>query len=248
MRTRVSTLGLSMACGFALLAAARGPAADSTARASDPETRARLQRNLAAFHRLSPAMQARVRQLDRTLFDEDAITRQRLFGVMHRYAGWLARAGDDDRTAINDAPAGPARLQLVRSTLDRQWIAGLSKAQRDELANRPTEQAALIEKWKAEDRDRRTARADSLREAEFGPPIERAFREDVLKWVHESLEPKLNKREKDRLTEAYHYPWVGWFQQVAVLSNKHGMKPPGPPEFWKRVGERAKPRFPMTPE
>ena len=50
----------------------------------------------------------------------------------------------------------------------------------------------------------------------------------MLKWVHDTLEPKLNKRERERLNEAYHAPWFGWFQQVAVLSNKHGVKPPRP--------------------
>jgi hypothetical protein len=247
MATRIPMIGLVLAGGFAVIAAARGPAADATARSSDPETRARLQRNLAAFHRLSPAMQAKVRQLDRALFDEDAITRQRLFGVMHRYAGWLSRLNGDDRSAVNDAAAGPSRLQIVRSTLDRQWLAGLTKSQREELVSRPTEQAALLEKWKAEDRERRVARADALREAEFGPPIERDFRDQVHNWVHDTLEPKLNKRERERLSEADHTPWIAWFQTVAALSNKHGVKPPGPPELWKRV-ERPKPRFPMTPE
>ena len=149
MATRIPMIGLVLAGGFAVIAAARGPAADATVRNSDPETRARLQRNLAAFHRLSPAMQAKVRQLDRALFDEDAITRQRLFGVMHRYAGWLSRLSADDRSAIVDTSAGPNRLQMVRSTLDRQWLASLTKTQRAELDAKPAEQAAMIEKWKS---------------------------------------------------------------------------------------------------
>jgi len=248
MATRIPMIGLVLAGGIAVIAAARGPAADATVRSSDPETRARLKRNLAAFHRLSPAMQAKVRQLDRAVFDEDAITRQRLFGVMHRYAGWLSRLSAEERSAIDEASAGPNRLQMVRSMLDRQWLASLTKTQRAELEAKPAERAAMIEKWKSEDRERRIARADALREAEFGPPIERAFREDVQKWVRETLEPRLNKREKERLNEYYHIPWIGWFQQVAVLSNKHGVRPPGAPEFWKRFTDRPKPRLPMMPE
>src|SRR5205085_8673261 len=79
-------------------------------RVADPERRARLERHLAAFHRLSPDLQARVRKLDAELHAEDAATRARLSGVMERYAGWLARLPGADRRRVEAAPAGPGRL------------------------------------------------------------------------------------------------------------------------------------------
>jgi hypothetical protein len=247
MRRRLPFLIIAALTGGAFALATRGPAADSSNRSLDATARVRLETNLAAFHRLSPAKQAAIRRLDAALAEEDAVTRQRLFGVMLRYAGWLSRLPAEDRQRLNGVTAGPERLRLVRETLERQWFAGLPKAYRDEYVARPADQPALLEKWKAEERERRTARADALREVEFGPPIERAFREEVQKWVRETLEPKLNKRESQRLTEAYHAPWIGWFERVAVLSNRHQVKPPGPPEFWRRLAERNKQRA-LMPE
>jgi hypothetical protein len=209
-----------------------------------PEGRMRVEGYLQAFHQLPPEKQAAVRQLDQALYEEDAITRQRLIGVMQRYAAWLSRLSDEEREKINSVPAGGERLRLVRETLDQQWLNSLPKSHRDELAAHPENRAALIAKWKAEDRERRTARAEALRELEFGPPIDRAFREEVSKWVKETLEPKLNKRERDRLNVVNRPPWIGWFQQVAFLSNKYGVKPPGPSQDWRRITDRNRPRMP----
>lgn len=212
-----------------------------------PESRTRLEGYLKAYHQLSPEKQAAVRELDRALYEEDAITRQRLIGVMQRYSAWLSRLSDEDQQQLEIVPAGSERLRLVRETMERQWVAGLPKSYRDELTARPESQAQLIAKWKAEERERRTARNDALRELEFGPPIERAFRDEIARWVKETLEPKLNKRERDRLADANRPPWIGWFQQVAQFSNKHGVKPPAPPgqpEFWRRMTDRNRPRMP----
>jgi len=91
-----------------------------------------------------------------------------------------------------------------------------------------------------------------LREIEFGPTGvqigDKKFREEVQKFVRETLEPKLNPREKARLSDLNRPPWFGWFQQVAVLSLKHNVKPPGPPELWKKLAERNKPRMPPMPD
>jgi hypothetical protein len=209
-----------------------------------PEGRVRIEGYLQAYHQLPPEKQVAVRQFDQALYEEDAITRQRLVGVMQRYAAWLSRLGEEEREKIDSVPAGNERLRLVRETLDQQWLASLPKSYRDELAAHPENRATLVAKWKGEERERRTARAEALRELEFGPPIERAFREEVSKWVKETLEPRLNKRERDRLNDANRPPWIGWFQQVAFLSNKHGVKPPGKPEFWRRMTDRNRPRMP----
>src|SRR5436305_10262731 len=101
------------------LAAAGLPARDAAdsrpvRRATDPEHRDRLKQYLAAFRRLSPEAQERVRKLDQDLQDEDAATRVRLTGVMERYALWLSRLPEADRTRIRAAPAGPERLRVAR--------------------------------------------------------------------------------------------------------------------------------------
>jgi hypothetical protein len=239
-------------CAFvsALIAAAifldgRGPAADAPLSAADGDAHARLQRNLEAFYRLSPEMQARVRELDRALAAEDAATRQRLIGVMQRYAGWVQRLPPADRDRIAAAPPGPERLRIVRETLDQQWFAALPKAYRDEYAAKPAERAALLEKWKAEDRDRRAARDDALPDwSAMGlPPGLREIRDEINRYVREVLEPRLSEREKKRLQGALNISYRNYLTQVASLSESKNLRPPGPPEAWRRLSER-RPRIP----
>lgn len=235
---------LILACAFG--AVARGLAADSAPRSAEADNRSRLQRNLEAYHRLSPEMKAKVRKLDQVLNDEDTATRQRLFGVMDRYAAWHSRLSDADRDRIEAIPPGPERIQAVRSTLDRQWYDNLPQTQRDALASRPAERAQLLEKWKTEDRDRRTARADAIRDLEFGatglPLGKLEYRDELQRYVKETLEPKLNDRERRRLNNAWRTSWPMYVIQVAMLSDAHNLRPPGPPEAWRRLADR-KPRF-----
>jgi hypothetical protein len=248
MIRRLPMIALALLSGGMLALASRGPAADTPRRPIDPQTRARLEANLAAFHHLSPAKQAAMRQLDKALHDEDAITRQRLFGVMHRFAGWLSRLPTDDRRRLVEATASADRLRLVRETLDRQWFADLPKAQRDAYTARPSEQAALLEKWKAEDRERRTMRAEALRDIEFGatglPFGDPTFRGEVQKFVREVLEPKLTDRERKQLNQAWRVGWLPYAVKVANLSESKGLKPPGSAEQWRKLAERRPRAFP----
>ncbi len=204
---------------------------------SDPERRARLQTYLAAFHRLSPDMQARVRRLDQALHEEDPATQARLLGVMERYAGWLARLPEADRRRVHAAAAGPERLQVVRELLDRQWRDGLPEPYRRQLAQAPdAEKANLLEKWRQEDRERHQLRLQALRTAEEATlPVRQAkFRDEAQKFVKEKLEPVLAPREKLRLARAWSGPWYGYLHTVLVLSEAHNLKPPGPAEQWER--------------
>jgi hypothetical protein len=85
-----------------LVAATVLPARDAveerrpTRRSNDPEFRERLQLYFAAYHRLSPEMRQRVRQLDKDIQEEDPATRSRLLGVLQRYAFWLSRLPEAD--------------------------------------------------------------------------------------------------------------------------------------------------------
>jgi hypothetical protein len=218
--------------------------------ANDPERRPRLQQYLAAFRRLSPEMQAKVRQLDKALYeDEDAVTRARLLGVAERYAGWLSRLPESDRGRVNAAPAGPERLRVVREVLERQWIDGQPPAYRERLASAaPAERTRLLDKWRSDEQERQRERVLALRVAEEAalpimPERQRKFREEVQKFVKEQLEPKLNARQKERLaTAAVKNPAFGYFHQVLLLSELYKLKPPGPPEVWERFREpRSRP-------
>jgi len=62
------------------------------------------------------------------------------------------------------------------------------------------------------------------------------FREEVAKYVKNELEPKLTAKEKNRLQTIKDRPAAGfnYFRQVLVLSELHGLKPPGPPDIWDR--------------
>lgn len=239
-------LAAAFLVGAALSIVSRGPAADAVPISAESDNRGRLQRNLEAYHRLSPEMKAKVRRLDQQLSEEDTATRQRLFGVMYRYAAWQSRLADADRRALAAAPSGPERIQTVRSILDRQWYDNLPPARRDALAARPNERQQLLDKWKAEDRERRAMRADAIRDLEFGatglPLGRQEFRDDLQRYVKDILEPKLNERERRRLNNAWRVSWLTYVMQVAILSDSHNLRPPGPPEAWRRLAER-KPRF-----
>src|SRR5439155_22047799 len=151
---------------------------------SDPDRRARLNGNLALFRQMPAEVQDRVRDLDRALHqEEDAATRARLWAVMERYAGWLSRLPADEPQKIEAVPPGPERLSRVRDMLDRQWVNGLPAAYRARLAETPIDQqAALLEKWRAEDRARRRERLEAIRRIEEGM-FNAKFFDDVQKFV-----------------------------------------------------------------
>jgi hypothetical protein len=231
------------------LAAAGVPGRDA------PDRRGQLQQSLAAFRRLSPEAQTKVRQLDKALHeDEDAGTRIRLFGVMERYAGWLARLPDADRERVTAAPAGPERLRVIRDILDRQWIDGLPPAYHERLAKAaPADRTRLLDRWRRDDRDRQQERLLALRAAEeeafpFAAVRQRQFREDVQKYVKDTLEKQLTPRERQRLnTVTSKGAGYGYFHQVLVLSEAHRLRPPGPAEVWERYRD-PKPKWAKPPE
>jgi hypothetical protein len=220
-------------------------------RAIDSDSRERLKQYLAAFRRLSPDAQSRVRQLDKDLQDEDSATRSRLTGVMERYAYWLSRLSSSDRRRIQTAPAGQDRLRVVRDVLEQQWLDGLPPPRREMLAKSTTvERKALLDRWHKEDRDRNQERAFALRTAQdqmIPGQAERIkqFREGVERFVKSELEPKLNQKEKTRLQAAAarfqgttSFPYL---HQVWVMSQTHGLTPPGSPDIWAMYREPRRP-------
>jgi phage anti-repressor protein len=230
---------LVVAAGVVALSARDAVDSRPVRRTSDPE---RLKQYLAAFRGLPPAAQERVRQLDKDIQDEDPGTRARLIGVMERYALWLSRLSDADRGRIQSAPAGPERLRVVRDVLEQQWLESLPPARKAQLTQATDEERkALVTRWHNEDRQREQDWAVSLRTTQEMAILGRdermkTFREEVAKFVKNDLEPKLTPREKkgfqpvrDRVPSGYNF-----FHQVLVLSEIHGLKPPGPPDIWDR--------------
>src|SRR5262245_10913234 len=65
-----------------------------------PEHYARLKRQWRAFRALPPDRQARIRQLDRDLHQEDVETQTRLGRTLERYVSWLERLPEADRQPI----------------------------------------------------------------------------------------------------------------------------------------------------
>jgi hypothetical protein len=214
-------------------------------RTTDGDRRARLQEYLAAFRKLSPTAQARVRQLDADLRDEDAETRARLSGVMERYALWLSRLSDGDRRRVEGASAGKERLDVVRSIVEQQWLDNLPPSRKEMLAKATdAERATLLERWHKEAQARQQDRAWALRTVQDRMLPDQAekrkrFLDDVEKFVQEKLRPKLTPKQRERLqttasrgTGTYLY-----LHQVWVMSQNHNLTPPGPPEIWAMFRE-----------
>lgn len=226
----------------------------SSRRATESDRRERLKQNIAAFRRLSPETQEKMRQLDRQLQNEDAATRERLLGLMEHYALWLARLPDTERQRIHAAPAGPDRMRVVNNILERQWIENLPPSRRDHLASlSESDRTKTINRWREGELTRERERSDALRTAEvMAIPGQaeriRQLRDEIAKFIKSDLEPKLNLREKNRLQnvsgKGVTYPYL---HQVLILSEAKGLKPPGPPEFWKAYREPRRPARIVNP-
>ncbi len=209
---------------------------------SDPDHGDRLKQYLAAFRRLPPTVRERVRQLDKEVQEEDPPTRARMVGVMERYALWLSRLSDSDRQRIQAAPAGPDRLHVVRDVMEQQWLDALPPARKTQLAKATdAERKTLVTKWHNEERERNLERATVLRATQEMAILSqdermKKFRDDVAKYVKNDLEPKLGQKEKARFQTIKERAFGGYnyFRQVLLLSEMHGLTPPGPPDIWER--------------
>ena len=181
--------------------------------------------------------------------DEDAITRQRLFGVMHRYAGWLARLTRRGPPRSTMRPRGPDRLQLVRSTLDRQWLAGLTNdAARNLRATADRARLPCSTSGKPKSANAVCARAEALR----GSGVRAAGRARISRasapsGVRDTLEPNLSNARTERFDRGVATSAVVslGFNNVAAMSNKRGMKPPRPTRVLEASPGPGKPRPPM---
>ena len=101
-----------------------------------------------------------MRQLDRDLYAADAVTQQRLWGVLERYSTWLDQLPATDRGRIEAAGNPEQRLRLIQELRDKQWLAYLPaetrKALDTELRGSSEQQRSVIMlKYKNQERQRR---------------------------------------------------------------------------------------------
>ena len=169
-------------------------------------------------------------------------------GVMERYALWLSRLSQADRDRIQAAPAGPERLRVVRDVMEQQWLENLPLGRKSQLAKaNDAEKASLITRWHNDDCQRNLERIVTLRATQemaiLGQDTRmQKFREDVTKYVKNELEPKLTPKERNRLQGIRVPGSPNYLAEVLVLSENHGLKPPGPPDIWDRIRLTRRPQ------
>jgi hypothetical protein len=137
----------------------------------DPKWYQGMLRDLDAFQALPTEEQERMRQLDRQLNAQDARTHQKLMRVLERYVRWLDQLPPADRKYIENAPNSKERLKRIRQVRDKQWVQTLPKAVREEIMQaKGPEQAALIQKYRQEEKKRRQEWDAAMKRGATTPP------------------------------------------------------------------------------
>jgi hypothetical protein len=122
----------------------------------DPAWYERMLRDLDAFQSLPADQKERMRQLDKQLSAENAVTNKKLMRVLERYVTWLEKLPAADREFIEDASNSKDRLRRIREIREKQWVQTLPKAVREEIMHaKGAERQALIKKYRQEEKKRR---------------------------------------------------------------------------------------------
>jgi hypothetical protein len=175
---------------------------------TDPERYSRIRKNYERFRAMPAAQQERLRTLDRQLHEEDSQTRARLMQVMDDYAAWFTRLPDEDRRRIQSTTTADEKLRVVREIRNRQWVAQLPQAARDELKAAPANKKQdVLDKWRADERKQRDEWASARRAWDvFGGerpkvPFQDAMG-DMTAFVEARLLPLLTPSERSKLDDA----------------------------------------------
>jgi hypothetical protein len=190
----------------------------------DPELYRRLKEEWRTFHKLPAAKQARLRQIDEELNEEPPAARERLWAVLDRYAAWLERLDDRDRQRIESAPDEAKKLDVIKELREREWVAHLAKASRDQIEQAaPDARPALIEQFRQRERQRRAEWQLALRNPgeAAAPPTLPAFWPQVQVYVRKSLLPTLTHTERDELDKASRKSWPEYARQLTALAETH---------------------------
>ncbi len=224
---------------------------------SDPEHYARLQRDLQAFHALSPDRQQQLRELDRDLHSLEPQSQHRLWEVLERYSLWYERLPEETRRRIEETTDRQERLQLIRELKEEQWLNRLPRDTRQKLkleldlsAGKQGARAAIIAKYRLEETQRRQ-RIRKLIELRPGgkerpgkPARTEALPDSVKTFVEKELRPKLTPSERKAL-ESAQGRWPTLVLLIEDLADRYSLRPlPGPPELW----EMAASALPIVPD
>lgn len=92
-------------------------------------------RDYAAFLKLPAADREQIKKIVGELKEEEPEAQARLLQVMQRYLTWLDRLPPADRRWIEEASSSAERIERIRELRERQWVASLTRAERDRLEN-----------------------------------------------------------------------------------------------------------------
>ncbi len=199
----------------------------------DPPREARLKRNLAAFRKLPPESQERLRKLDRDLAEESIGMRGRLNRAMERYHAWLEQLSEEDRASVEQIADRKARLQRIRDLRTRDLVRRLPRAQQEQIkVAKEGERPALTQKLLQEDGEQRADAAVAERFSDGGPKGFMLVSEDTLtpdarRFVERALKPLLSKEEEKRLKEA-EGKWPRYGRVLIELADNHPLSLLGP--------------------
>jgi hypothetical protein len=188
-----------------------------------PSEYERLLADFEAFNRLPPERQEQLREIDRAVYEQDALTQDRLLIALENYADWRQSLSDEERRQIDACPNKAERLKAIRRLRDEQYVRRLPAAVREKMAALPPEErSAQVARLREEERQRR------LRFQRDGMPARLdEFPPEVRAFVKDTLRPMLSWDEKHHLDVA-EGKWPTLAHTVLELSEKHRVLPPLP--------------------
>ncbi len=213
----------------------------------NPEDPAYLRRQYAWFQAQDAHRQQQLRKLHSEFMQLDSDSRARLTRVMQNYNLWLANLTPVDRERVLSAPNSAARLELIRSMREADWVATLPKPYREEYSRLDQEgRRQKVQSWRDEESDRREEWALAQRHwtEHPGGKVPAMFMNEgqVESFVHH-LRENLNAAEKRELDDAKslaeefgNYFWYAL--EVVRLADRHPILPGaiGPKDFHSLPG------------
>lgn len=187
-------------------------------------------REAAAFNALPPEVQRRIRQLDRELREEDSESRDRYLRLLQRYSDWYDRLPAEDRAAIESAPGVEAKIAKIREIKERQWIASLPKADRDQILDpniTPEERRKRIAAIRARQEQEQLDWAMTAARLE---ERQDQLRSELIKWRDQILEKMDPRERRQRTVEWKNVRQPGVARSMYLESKRLGVPVPKPLE------------------
>jgi hypothetical protein len=215
---------------------------------SDPQHYARLIQDLHAFMALPEERQNELRKLDHDLHDQNSASYASLQRALERYADWLRRLPEGERSQIEATTDPKGRLRLIKQIREHQWISRLPKARQEELAKLqadPSRYQQRLKELRQEERQRHKEWAYAIRnwsDVQAGrQALERLpkLKPELTVFVRDGLMPLLSDVERQRLKADFEAAekqgqWVDYFTTLVGLADKHPIKQPPPANLGPR--------------